>query len=182
MNSTINPEKLVSTLAFALRHHPAQFGLELDDEGWTSLEDLVIALRFDRYDWAHVDEEVLNSVVEETDRFEIRDGRIRATYGHSIELGKIPPITVPPAVLFHGTTEEALPAIRREGLKPIGRRFVHLTSDREYALRVANAKQSRTIVLVNALNAYASGHVFRRANGHVWLTGHIEAAFLAIES
>lgn len=181
MTSTIDPEKLVSTLAFALRHDPARFGLELDDEGWTNLEELVIAIRFDRYDWALVDEAVLRTAIEGTDRFEICDGRIRATYGHSIELGKLPPVAVPPQVLFHGTTDDALPTICQEGLKPIGRRFVHLTSDREYALRVAKAKQGQTVFLVNAANAYASGHVFRRANDHVWLTDHIEASFLAIE-
>ena len=182
MTSTIDRGKIVSTLAFALRHDPTRFGLELDDAGWARLEDLLIALRFDRYDWAYVDDALLNSVVEESDRFEIRDGRIRATYGHSIELGTLPPVTVPPAVLFHGTTEEAFPAIREEGLKPIGRRFVHLTSDREYARQVADARQSRAVILVRAADAHASGHVFRRANSHVWLTGYVDATFLTIES
>jgi putative RNA 2'-phosphotransferase len=180
--TTTDHGKIVSTLAFALRHDPTRFGLELDDEGWASLHDVLIAIRFDRYDWALVDEAVLKGAVDETDRFEIRDGRIRATYGHSIELGKLPPIAAPPSVLFHGTTEEALPGIRQEGLKPIGRCFVHLTSDREYARQVADARQSRAVILVRAADAHASGHVFRRANGHVWLTGHVEAAFLVIES
>ena len=181
MTSTIDPEKLVSTLAFALRHEPARFGLDLDDEGWTSLEDLVIAIRFDRYDWALVDEAALRTVIEGMDRFHIRDGRIRATYGHSIELGKLPLVAAPPQVLFHGTMNDALPAIRRDGLKPIGRRFVHLTSDREYALRVANAKQGQAVVLVRAADAHASGQVFRRANDHVWLTDQVVASFLTTE-
>jgi len=181
VNSAIDQGKLVSTIAFALRHDPARFGLDLDDEGWTNLEELVIALRFDRYDWALVDEAALRTVIEGMDRFHIRDGRIRATYGHSIELGKLPPVAVPPQVLFHGTTNDALSVIRREGLKPIGRRFVHLTSDREYALRVANAKQGQAVVLVRAADAHASGQVFRRANEHVWLTDQVESFFLATE-
>ena len=148
MDSSFERMQLVRTMAFALRHNPWHFGLELDAEGWTMLHDLVVAIRFDRYDWALVDEATLKATVEGTDRFEIRDGRIRATYGHSISLGKLPALTAPPAVLFHGTTEEALPAIRREGLKPMGRRFVHLTSNREYALLVANEKQGKTIVVV----------------------------------
>ena len=118
MNSAKDRAKLVSTLAFALRHHPAQFGLCLDEEGWTSLGDLVVAIRFDRYDWALLDEALVKVAIEGIDRFEIRGGRIRATYGHSIELGKLPPIVAPPPVLFHGTTEEALATIRHQGLKP----------------------------------------------------------------
>ena len=181
MTATIDDGKLVSTLAFALRHDPARFGLDLDDEGWTNLEDLVIAIRFDRYDWAHINDAVLKTTIEGMDRFEIRDGRIRATYGHSIELGKLPPVALPPTVLFHGTTDNTLPAIRRDGLRPIGRRFVHLTSDREYALRVANAKQGQTVILVRAADAYASGRTFRRANDHVWLTDQVDATFLTTE-
>lgn len=181
MTSIIDSDRLVSTLAFALRHDPARFGLDLDDEGWTNLEDLVIAIRFDRYDWALVDEEAIRTAIGGMDRFQIRDARIRATYGHSIELGKLPPVAVPPQVLFHGTTNEALPAIRREGLRPIGRRFVHLTSDHEYALQVANAKQGQAVVLVRAAEAHATGQIFRRANDHVWLTDQVEASFLVTD-
>ena len=182
MNSAKDRARLVSTLAFALRHNPAQFGLFLDEEGWTSLDDLVVAIRFDRYDWALIDVEMVKVAIEGMDRFEIRGGRIRATYGHSIELGKLPPVVSPPAVLFHGTTEEALPTIRREGLKPMGRRFVHLTSDREYALHVANAKLGHTILVVQAVVASLAGNVFRSANAHVWLTELVEVHFLATEN
>jgi putative RNA 2'-phosphotransferase len=174
-----DPARLVRTIGFALRHNPAHFGLDLDEGGWASLEDLVIAIRFDRYDWALIDEPVLKAVIGGSDRFEIRDSRIRATYGHSIELGKPPPVAAPPPLLFHGTTEEALEAIRREGLKPMGRRFVHLTSDREYAMQVANAKQSDTVVIVQAATANIAGRVFRCASSRVWLTERIEPVFLA---
>lgn len=182
MTSAIDREKLARTLAFALRHEPAQFGLDLDEEGWTNLEDLVISIRFDRYDWALVDEMAVRTAIGGMDRFQIRDGRIRATYGHSVELGRLPPVASPPTVLFHGTTNDALPAIRREGLRPIGRRFVHLTSDREYAICVANAKKGEAVVRVRAADAHASGRVFRRANEHVWLTDQVEATFLTSET
>jgi putative RNA 2'-phosphotransferase len=176
-----DPARLVSTIGFALRHNPAHFGLDLDEGGWASLEDLVVAIRFDRYDWALIDEPLLKAAIGGSDRFEIRDDRIRATYGHSIELGKPPPIAAPPPLLFHGTTEAALELIRREGLKPMGRRFVHLTSDREYALQVANAKQSHAVVIVRAAIATDAGRVFRYASSRVWLAELIEPVFLATD-
>jgi len=165
----LDREKLVRTIGFALRHNPAQFGLDLDEEGWACLPDLVIALRFDRYDWALLNEKLLKTAIAGMDRFEIRGGRIRATYGHSIELGKLPPIVSPPPQLFHGTTQDALPAICRDGLRPMGRRFVHLTSDRVYALLVANAKAKagQTIIVVHAAAANTAGRVFRCANARV---------------
>ena len=78
-------------MAFALRHDPAHFGLDLDEEGWTNLADLLAAIRLDRYEWALIDATFLKATIEGMERFEITDGRIRATYGHSIELGKLPP-------------------------------------------------------------------------------------------
>ena len=48
MDPELNRGKLVSTMAFALRHNPAHFKLNLDDEGWTSFEELIIAIRFER--------------------------------------------------------------------------------------------------------------------------------------
>lgn len=178
-----DPARLVSTIGFALRHNPAHFGLDLDEGGWASLEDLVVAIRFDRYDWALIDEPLLKAAVGGSDRFEIRDGWIRATYGHSIALDDLPPIALPPPLLFHGTTEEAVPAILLEGLKPMGRQFVHPTSDRDYALDVANAKQGTiALIAVDAVAARLAGHVFRCTNSHVWLTNLINSALLTHEA
>ena len=77
MSPIFDCEKLVRTIGFALRHNPAQFGLDLDEGGWASLEDLVIAMRFDRYDWALIEVPLLKAAIGGSDRFEIRDGRIR---------------------------------------------------------------------------------------------------------
>ena len=43
--------KLIHTMAHALRHDPAKYGLEPDPEGWVSFDDLIIAIRFERNDW-----------------------------------------------------------------------------------------------------------------------------------
>jgi putative RNA 2'-phosphotransferase len=167
----VSEEKIFRTIIHALRHDPWKYGLELDTEGCVAFEDLVIGLRFDRYAWALLESSEVERVVRTfgEGRFEISDGRVRATYGHSIELGRLPPIEEPPMVLFHGSTEEVLALILQQGLKPIGRRFVHLTSDRGYALRVAAAKGGQAVLVINAAQASAAGASFRRANEHVWL-------------
>lgn len=58
---------------------------------------------------------------------------IRPSQGHSVpvELGLA--AAVPPNVLFHGTGDAALPAIRREGLRPMRRHHVHLSASAETA-------------------------------------------------
>src|SRR5271165_2097918 len=103
-----DPIKLVHTMAHALRHDPAKYGLEPDAEGWVSFDDLVIAIRYERRDWMNIerDDIVGTLAAMESDRFEITGAKIRAVYGHSIVLEK-PPIAVePPEFLFHGTADE----------------------------------------------------------------------------
>lgn len=178
----MNDERLFRTIIHALRHDPWKYGLELDDGGFVLFQDLVIGLRFDRYDWALLEVADVERVIHDRGeaRFERRDGRIRASYGHSIELGKLPPIETPPELLFHGTAEAAVPLILTDGLKPMGRRFVHLTSDCDYAQRVANAKSGSVILVVAAAEAHAGGLIFRRANEHVWLAPAVSLLHLAV--
>jgi len=107
-------------------------------------------------------------------RFEICDARVRAVYGHSIDLAKTPPIECPPEFLFHGTAQEALAGIFANGLLPMGRRFVHLTAKQDYAIQIAEVRNPGNVLQIDARTAYDRGHVFRRANQHVWLAEIVE--------
>lgn len=40
--------KLSKEVSYALRHAPWEYELELDDEGWVSIEQILIALRRDK--------------------------------------------------------------------------------------------------------------------------------------
>ena len=132
--------RLVSTMAFALRHDPAHFDLQLDDEGWTNFEDLVIAIRFERVEWACIDESIVNEVIADMDRFEARNGMIRAVYGHSVELARPPAIETPPAVLYHGTSADNVSSILQQGVLRMRRRFAHLSSDYDWVARFLDDK------------------------------------------
>ena len=181
-HQTFDEERLIRTISHALRHDPWKYGLEIDIEGWTSLNDLVLALRFDRYDWAMLEPAIVERIVRGNDpgRFEICDARVRAVYGHSIDLAKMPPIECPPELLFHGTAQEALAGIFANGLLPMGRRFVHLTAKQDYAIQIAEVRNPGSVLLIDARTAYDRGHVFRRANQHVWLTEIVEPCFLRL--
>jgi putative RNA 2'-phosphotransferase len=107
--------RLSKTVSHALRHQPWLYELEPDSEGWVSVEDLLEALR-ERKAWRNLAAADIAAMVEGSDkrRFEMRDGRIRALYGHSIpgKLSREP--ARPPAVLYHGTSPGA--ARQRPGL------------------------------------------------------------------
>jgi putative RNA 2'-phosphotransferase len=179
-----DPIKLVHTMAHALRHDPGKYGLEPDAEGWVSFDDLIIAVRFERNAWLDLTrcdiERVLNAM--ESDRFEIVGAKIRAVYGHSINLEKPPPIQNPPEALFHGTSADNVAEIMAQGLLRMSRRFVHLSSDFDWVLRFIANKERWVVFRVLASVAGDDGVAFRQANRHVWLVDAMSPEYLHIES
>lgn len=138
--------RLSKFVSGALRHFPAEVGLSLDSAGWADFEDVATAAA-DRYPWA--DATTLTAVVE-TDpkgRFERRDGRIRAAYGHSVDVTLEAADGSVPAVLYHGTAPSNLPSIRRDGLQPMNRRSVHLSSSVDDARAVGRRHASTPVVI-----------------------------------
>jgi putative RNA 2'-phosphotransferase len=175
--------KLSKFLALILRHQPERFDLALDAAGWASLDEVMEILRgLPNFRWA-TRADVMKLVAEgsgdDKRRFEVEANRIRARYGHSVEQRIVYEPCAPPERLYHGTTPEALPAIRQEGLRPMGRQYVHLSPDAETAVRVGARHASDPIVLtVRAGAAHASGILFYQASEQVYLTEYIPPKFL----
>lgn len=172
---------IIRTLAYALRHNPAQFNLELDSEGWVSIEQLVDELRFARYDWALLDWTRIESTIRGSDRFEVRDAKIRAAYGHTIDLQSPPAVVEPPEYLFHGTAEERVQRIFVTGLLRMQRRFVHLSSDLNWVASFVANKPCWVILRILARDAHHRGVRFRQANRHVWLVDKMDPEFLEVD-
>ena len=175
--------KLSKFLALILRHQPERFGLTLDEEGWASLPEVMEVLRgLPNFRWAtraDVMEIVELGSGDGKRRFEVEGNRIRARYGHSIaRTVRYEPCT-PPSRLYHGTSPEAAEVILREGLKPMGRQYVHLSADPETAARVGARHAPHPIVLaVRADEAHAAGVRFYQADEAVYLAEPIPARFL----
>ncbi len=71
----------------------------------------------------------------------VRDGRIRALYGHSLNVVIDAAIDVgTPHHLYHGSSWSVLDLIVRDGLTPMNRRMVHLTNTAEEAMAVGRRK------------------------------------------
>jgi putative RNA 2'-phosphotransferase len=156
----------------ALRHDPARVGLELDAEGWTSLDALCRGLRVSRAD---VEDVVAHGSKQ---RYELADGRIRARYGHSLPGHVEMPPAEPPSSLFHGTSASVVDAILRDGLNAGARQYVHLSPNADTA-RAVGARHGRPVVLVVDAGAAArDGVVFRRGNDDTWLTDALDPRYL----
>ncbi|MEU6727115.1 RNA 2'-phosphotransferase [Nonomuraea wenchangensis] len=165
-------------LARHLRHDPGRIGLTLDPAGWVPVEELLSAAAAHGFPITPAE---LARVVETNDkrRYVIEDGRIRASQGHSVPVDLGLPPAEPPEVLYHGTVVRFLSAIRREGLRPMGRHHVHLSPDRDTAVRVGARRGAPVVLVVRAGAMHADGHVFHLSANGVWLTGHVPPAYLA---
>lgn len=177
-----NKLKILSkTVSHALRHEPWLYELELDSEGWVSVEELLSALRNEKPEWASLSASGLAEMIECSDkkRHEISDGKIRALYGHSLPGRLLKESAEPPPTLYHGTSPETAAIIKTEGLRPMGRQYVHLSADIAIAEHVGKRKSKAPVVLrIRARLAHAAGVLFYRGNDLVWLANTIAPDFI----
>lgn len=174
-------KKLSKTAAYALRHAPWKYGLEMDEDGWVPVSQLLNGLRSSPV-WAGLNEDDLRKMIEASDkkRFEMKDGKIRALYGHSVPVKIRKEAKIPPNVLFHGTARRYLPSIREKGLIPKSRQYVHLSTDIETAQSVGLRHDRKPVILViDAKRAAKDGVKFYLGNEKVWLADHIPSRYIS---
>ncbi|SDZ78264.1 putative RNA 2'-phosphotransferase [Haloplanus vescus] len=171
--------QLSKFLSGALRHFPDDAGLSLDDQGWTAWPAVVEAVS-ERYPWADSDAVAAVVATDPKGRFERDDGRVRAAYGHSVDVDLDPTDDPVPDRLYHGTSPSAADSIREEGLKPMGRQQVHLSATREDARAVGRRHASDPVVF--AVDAAALAEEFRiakRGEG-TYTVDRVPPAFLTV--
>jgi len=172
-------------VSHALRHEPAAYGVTLDSGGWVDVDTLLAAIGRQKGELSGATEQQLHEILatSEKARFEIHDGRVRARYGHSVET-KITHRTVdePPALLFHGTARRNEASIREQGLLPSGRQYVHLSGDRDLALRVGRRHGEAIVFVVDTAVARELGIRFFIVDDDVYLADTVPPAALSLES
>lgn len=177
-----NRNDLSRAVSHALRHEPWLYEIELDDEGWTSVEALMAALRQADTAWTELSRATLAEMIASSDkrRHEMVGDRIRALYGHSVA-GKLRrQAAAPPPELFHGTSPQAAVVIETAGLKPMGRQYVHLSVDEATAVAVGRRKSASPVILkIDAVAGHAGGIVFYAGNEKVWLADVVPARFIS---
>jgi len=174
-----SPESLSRFLSFLLRHHPASYPLHFDKHGFVEWGELVraVQIRFPEI----AEREIIN-VIENSDkkRFELREGKARATYGHSFPVDLGLETVEPPSRLYHGTARDLAQSILRERLKPRGRQYVHLSPSIEEAMDVGKRRDpAPSIVVVDSRAAHAGGILFYSC-GQLFLTTEIPPRFLSL--
>jgi putative RNA 2'-phosphotransferase len=169
--------RLSKFLSLVLRHRPDEYGLRMDKHGWVDFADLIDVLAAE--DIVGEDaEQIVQDLVTGSDRqrFQIQNGKIRALYGHSDRVRLELPEDEPPEALYHGTSAESARRIAQEGLQPMGRAYVHLSSTEEEALAVGRRHEDHPVLIrIDTFAAIERGLKFHQATEHIWLCSALPA-------
>lgn len=183
VNMTPNKDSVSRLLAYVLRHRPQELGLELSRDGWVEV-DLLLARLSERQGLRLSVSELHELVASDAKgRYSLREGRIRANQGHSVEDVEAVERTprTPPERLFHGTTNERWARIQRTGgLSRMKRHFVHLSASFNVALETGRRHRRETplVLAVDAGAMAAAGTEFYCSENGVWQVDSVPVAYL----
>jgi putative RNA 2'-phosphotransferase len=166
-------------LSLHLRHRPERLGLTLGEGGWVPVQQLLDACARDGFP---ITREELQQVVTTNDKqrfsFDETGTLIRANQGHSVEVDlQLEPVE-PPALLYHGTAIDTVPAIQSGGLKKMSRHHVHLSVDVATARKVGVRHGSPVVFVVDAAAMHRDGHLFYCSANGVWLVDSVPPQYL----
>lgn len=172
-------KKYSKFLSLILRHEPQAIGLTLDAQGWADVDDFIAkaAAHGRLYSRALIEEIVRDN---DKQRFRLSDDgrRIRASQGHSIDVDLALQPLAPPATLYHGTATRFAASIRKTGLERRSRQHVHLSPDRDTAVKVGSRHGAPLVLHVRAGEMHARGLAFYRSDNGVWLTEAVAPEFI----
>ena len=164
-----------------LRHRPGS--LDMDAQGRVLFSSF---LRHLQMKWPWITQEHIQEIIFSSDkkRFKMENDKIYAIYGHSLEnLTLEYPEVVPPKFLYHGTPKKNVDKIKNVGLKPMNRRYVHLSLTPEEAKKVGQRRdKSPAILKIDAEKANSEGLKFYQASPEIYLCSHVPAEYILLES
>lgn len=165
-----------------LRHFPEKYGIEVDERGWIPLPTLVKGIQGHHrgYHWLRMHHLVGIAESDAKGRYEIKEERIRATYGHTVDVNLDLPTENVPDALFYPVTNDEAAIVLEVGLKPLDRRKVHLSKTAEDARAAGSVRTPEPVILsVDARQARADGIVIMRAGKTVYLVDQVPPKYLS---
>lgn len=172
-------KSLQKTLAYILGRRPDEVGLILDESGFVKIGELCKALKEEG--WSYVSEkDIVEAVLTDAEnRFELKEGKIRAKDVKGLEYGHFEKV-IPPKVLFLGVPKEGyLSALNKGLLPPKGQRYVYLFMERSLAERVAKRRHRDPVLLeVRALEASKAGSEFFKVFPLIFATPYVAKEYV----
>jgi putative RNA 2'-phosphotransferase len=165
-------------ISLILRHKPETIGITLDKNGWANVKDLIKGVNKTH----KLDMETLEEIVATDDKqrysFNADKTLIRANQGHSIDVDVELEEAVPPEYLWHGTGTKYVESIRKTGLIPKSRLYVHMSESYMTAMDTGARHGKPMVFCVKAEDMYKDGYKFYKSANGVWLTKFVPVEYL----
>lgn len=172
-------KRLSRFLCVVLRHDPSAAGVEVNEHGWVKVNELIEGVRATGRE---ISREKLEAIVASDNKtrysFSADGTMIRCNHGHTIKVDLELPAIEPPEFLLHGTGDVHVPSIDRQGLRPVKRMYVHMTSDEAMAIDVGSRHGKPVIYRVHSGAMAKDGYVFFQSASGVWLTDRVPVGYL----
>ena len=171
----INISKYISLI---LRHKPEEIGITLDEHGWANVPELIEGISKSHEFNMDMLEDIVATDNKQRYSFNEDHTLVRANQGHSIPVDVELEEVIPPEILYHGTGEKYVASIDQQGLIPKSRLYVHLSGDKETAVKVGQRHGKPVIYIVKSGEMCKDGISFYRSVNGVWLTKAVPAKYL----
>ena len=178
----MNMTKISKRLSFLLRHCKEPLYIDING-GWALVDDILDALRMKH---PNINRKTLDDIVASDEKmrysYDQTGRKIRANQGHSI-----PGVVVqmeqlePPEFLYHGTATRFLDSIMEEGLKPMSRQWVHISSDVETAVKVGKRHGTPVVLKIYARKFVQDGHKLYLSSNGVWQAKSVPVKYFEIQ-
>jgi putative RNA 2'-phosphotransferase len=151
----------------------------LDEYGWVEVQKLLDGLGND------ITLDDIEYIVANNNkkRFEFSPdhNKIRACQGHSININLNLSPTIPPDILYDGTSIDTVKYIKDGGICRMNRDFVHLSPDVETAINVGKRHGKPTVLSIDSKIMQSDGADFYLSNNGVWLTKFVPKEYITFE-
>lgn len=174
----MNIKETSKFMSLILRHKPETIGISLDEHGWADVDELIAGISKTHEFSRDMLEEIVRT--DEKQRYSFNEDKtlIRANQGHSIPVDVELDEVEPPEELWHGTGEKYVSSIDKEGLIPKSRLYVHLSKDKETAVKVGKRHGKPVLYIVKAGEMCKDGYKFYLSKNGVWLTKEVPVKYL----
>jgi putative RNA 2'-phosphotransferase len=176
-------DMLGRTMAGVLRHFPERYGLRMNKLGWVDLEEFITQVRDKqrRFRWLKPHHVLAIIDTDPKGRYQFRDGMIRATYAHSVDVELDLPTRGTPELLYYPTTKEEKDVLLETGLMPSDRKKVHLSRTLVAAIIAGKVRDPEPLIFeVNAKAMTDAEMVIMKAGNTVFVVDSVPPEYLRL--
>jgi putative RNA 2'-phosphotransferase len=176
-------DMLGRTMAGVLRHFPERYNLRMNKLGWVDLEEFINQVRDKqrRFRWLKPHHVLAIIDTDPKGRYQFRDGMIRATYAHSVDVELDLPTRGTPELLYYPTTKEEKDVLLETGLMPSDRKKVHLSRTLVAAIIAGKVRDPEPLIFeVNAKAMTDAEMVIMKAGNTVFVVDSVPPEYLRL--